>query len=88
MRVHAAPLRGRRPSLSRCGESQGGDTKLKLTALGKGLKPLQLLIGIIIHVLKDVAIAPTFRSEIPNTPTKLDKGFSPFQQSRQLEYRS
>ncbi len=27
-------------------------------------KPLQLLVGSVIHVLKDVAIAPTFRSGI------------------------
>ncbi|MBM2840234.1 MAG: hypothetical protein HW412_762 [Bacteroidetes bacterium] len=37
-----------------------------MTDSTKGLKPLQLLIGNVIHVLKDVAIAPTFRSGIPN----------------------
>ncbi len=31
--------------------------ELKLTASRKGLKPLHLFIGIVIHVLKDVAIA-------------------------------
>jgi hypothetical protein len=46
---------------------------------GKGLKPLKLLLGIDVHVLKDVAIAPTFRSGIKKSP-KIPKGFSPFSQ--------
>jgi hypothetical protein len=37
-----------------------------LTAFLKGLKPLTLLVGILIHVLKDVAIAPTFRACVKN----------------------
>jgi hypothetical protein len=40
-------------------------TKLfKLAAFRKGLKPLRILIEIYDHALKDVAIAPTFRSGI------------------------
>jgi hypothetical protein len=44
--------------------------------MNKGLKPQKLLSGIVAHVLKDVAIAPTFRSGIENPPKT--KGFSPF----------
>jgi hypothetical protein len=34
--------------------------------MSEGLKPQKLLSGIVVHVLKDVAIAPTFRSGIEN----------------------
>ncbi len=43
--------------------------------MSEGLKPQKLLTGIVVHVLKDVAIAPTFRSGIKNPPKT--KGFSP-----------
>jgi hypothetical protein len=51
----------------------------------KGLKPLYFLIQIVDHVLKDVAIAPTFRSG--QKYPKAFRGFSPIslKKTAQLE---
>lgn len=43
---------------------------LKLTGLLKGLKPLNILVENSSHVLKDVTMAPTFRSATTETKKK------------------